>query len=84
MEAKGLLQELEGTLVYLCSEQQSPCVGEDAAIVSKIEAVEFALEQNDDQLAKACLHDLGDIIKLSFASKVCHRQEMPQSTYVFC
>ena len=81
MDTSSLLQELEGTLGHQCSELHSLCVGEDAAMVSKVEAVEFALEQNDEQLAKACLQDLGDIIKLSFASKVCHQQDMSQRIY---
>ena len=43
---------------------------EDAAIVNKVEAVESALHHKNEELAKTCLKDLGDIIKLSFTNKV--------------
>lgn len=84
METNQLLKELKGTLMHLCNELHATYVGDDAAIVSKFKAAEFALEQNDEQLAKACLQDLGDILKLNFASKVYHQQEMHECLCLGC
>ena len=44
--------------------------GQDGAMITKLEAAESALEHKNDQLARACLKDLGEMIQISFTNKV--------------